>query len=238
MSYRPRLLNKHRKAIKYLTGKQRRILIIGDLHCPFEHPDYFDHCVDTYETFACNQVIFIGDLIDSHASSRHETDPDGYSPRTELDMAIESLKKWNTAFPVADVIIGNHDRIVLRKAFSSSIPSVWIKGFNEVLGTNWNWTHRIEYDGVQYIHGEGATAKTRAKNEMQSTVQGHRHTEMETVHLTGKQRIFGMQTGCGIDETSYAMAYAKNYKKPALGVGIVIDGKVAFNVPMLENLYK
>jgi hypothetical protein len=113
------------------------------------------------------------------------------------------------------------------------IPSVWIKSFNEVLGTEWNWSHSVEYDGVLYIHGEGSTAKTRAKNEMQSIVQGHRHTEMEVVHLTGKEHIFGMQTGCGVDATSYAMAYAKNYKKPALGVGIVIGGKVAFNYPMV-----
>ena len=91
---------------------------------------------------------------------------------------------------MADVVIGNHDCIVMRRAFSSMIPSVWIKSFNEVLGTEWNWSHSVEYDGVLYIHGEGSTAKTRAKNEMQSIVQGHRHTEMEVVHLTGKEHIF------------------------------------------------
>jgi len=232
MSYRPRIDRSLSYALKHLKEKQRRILVIGDIHAPFEHPDYLNHCKEAYAKFACNQVIFIGDIIDSHASSRHESDPDGYSPRTELDIAIERLQKWKEAFPVADVVIGNHDRIVMRKAFSSMIPSVWIKSFNEVLGTEWNWSHSVEYDGVLYIHGEGATAKTRAKNEMQSIVQGHRHTEMEVVHFSGKEHIFGMQTGCGVDATSYAMAYAKNYKKPALGVGIVIGGKVAFNYPM------
>lgn len=232
MSYRPRIDQSLRPAIKHLKEKQRRILVIGDIHAPFEHPNYLNHCKEAYAKFACNQVIFIGDIIDSHASSRHESDPDGYSPRTELDIAVERLQKWKEAFPVADVVIGNHDRIVMRKAFSSMIPSVWIKSFNEVLGTEWNWSHSVQYDSVLYIHGEGATAKTRAKNEMQSIVQGHRHTEMEVVHLTGKEHIFGMQTGCGVDATSYAMAYAKNYKKPALGVGIVIGGKVAFNYPM------
>jgi len=233
MSYRPRIDRSLSYALKHLKEKQRRILVIGDIHAPFEHPDYLNHCKEAYAKFACNQVIFIGDIIDSHASSRHESDPDGYSPRTELDIAVERLQKWKEAFPMADVVIGNHDRIVMRKAFSSMIPSVWIKSFNEVLGTEWNWSHSVEYDGVLYIHGEGATAKTRAKNEMQSIVQGHRHTEMEVVHLTGKEHIFGMQTGCGVDATSYAMAYAKNYKKPALGVGIVIGGKVAFNYPMV-----
>ena len=116
------------------------MLVIGDLHCPFEKGGYFEFCLETYDKYACNQVVFIGDLIDSHATSRHETDPDGLSAKTELERAIEDLQKWRIAFPVADCIIGNHDRVVMRRAFSSSIPSVWIKSFNEVLGTSWNWT--------------------------------------------------------------------------------------------------
>jgi len=233
MDYRPRLSSRYKEAIKHLTKPERKILIIGDLHCPFEHPDYFDHCLKAYDLFGCNQVIFIGDILDAHASSRWESNPDGYSPQNELELAIQHVEKWNKAFPVADVVIGNHDRIVMRKAFTGAIPSVWIKSYNEVLGTNWNWVNRVEYDNVQYIHGEGSTARTRAKNDMQSTVQGHRHTEMETVHMFGKEHIWSMQTGCGIDATTYAMAYAKDYKKPALGCGIVLGGKIAFNYPML-----
>ena len=232
MTYRPRLDPKLKPAVDHLREKERRILVIGDIHEPFVHPNYWSHCVEAYKKFACNQVIFIGDIIDSHASSRWESNPDGYSPKTELEMAIEGVVKWRKAFPVADVLIGNHDRIVARRAFSNAIPSVWIKSFNEVLGTNWNWVESIEYDDVLYIHGEGSTAKTRAKNEMQSIVQGHRHTEMEVVHLTGRQNIWGMQTGSGIDASSYAMAYSKHFKKPALGCGIVIGGHTAFNYAM------
>ena len=130
---RPRVTPQQKRALDYLKKKERRILVIGDLHCPFEQEGYFEFCLETYDKFACNQVVFIGDLIDSHATSRHETDPNGYSAKTELELAIEDLQKWSATFPVADVIIGNHDRIVMRRAFSSSIPSVWIKSFNEVL---------------------------------------------------------------------------------------------------------
>ena len=38
-----------------------------------------------------------------------------------------------------------------------------------------------------------------------------------------------MQVGCGVDHHSYAMAYAKAGKKPAIGCGVVIDGKTAIN---------
>ena len=230
---RPRINAQQMRALDYLRNKERRILVIGDLHCPFEMEGYFEYCLETYDRHACNQVIFIGDLIDSHATSRHETDPDGLSAKTELNMAIEDLQKWRDAFPVADVIIGNHDRVVMRRAFSSSIPSIWIKSFNEVLGTSWNWTERIEYDGVQYVHGEGGTARTKAKNDLQSTVQGHIHTQAYVEWMVGnKAKLFGMQVGCGLDRETYAAAYAKHYKKQAIGCGVVIGGHTAINCLM------
>ncbi len=230
---RPRVTPQQKKALDYLRNKERRILVIGDLHCPFEKEGYFEFCLETYDKYACNQVIFIGDLIDSHATSRHETDPDGLSAKTELDIAIEDLQKWRDAFPVADVIIGNHDRVVMRRAFSSSIPSIWIKSFNEVLGTSWNWTERIEYDGVQFVHGEGGTARTKAKNDLQSTVQGHIHTQAYVEWMVGNRtKLFGMQVGCGLDRETYAAAYAKHYKKQAIGCGVVIGGHTAINCLM------
>ena len=194
---RPRVTAQQKKALDFLRNKERRILVIGDLHCPFEKEGYFEFCLETYDKYACNQVVFIGDLIDSHATSRHETDPDGESARTELERAIEDLQKWRIAFPVADCIIGNHDRVVMRRAFSSSIPSVWIKSFNEVLGTSWNWTERVEYDGVQYVHGEGGTARTKAKNDLQSTVQGHIHTQayVERMVAATTRSLLGYASG-------------------------------------------
>ena len=72
-------------------------------------------------------MVFIGDIIDNHYSSYHEQDPDGKSAGDELDMAIDKIKKWYKAFPEAIVIIGNHDRIVSRKVFSSGLSKKWIE---------------------------------------------------------------------------------------------------------------
>lgn len=230
---RPRINAQQKRALDYLRTKERRILVIGDLHCPFELDGYFDFCLDTYDRFACNQVIAIGDILDNHYASYHETDGNGMSGGYELQEAIKHVDKWAQAFPIADVIIGNHDRLIMRKAFSSSVPREWIKDYNEVLGTSWNWVERIEYDGVQYVHGEGGTASTKAKNDMQSTVQGHIHTQAYTTWLVGnRSKIFGMQVGCGIDRDSYAAAYAKHYKKQAIGCGVVIGGHTAINCLM------
>ena len=68
---------------------------------------------------------------------------------------------------------------------------------------------------------------------MMSTVQGHIHTQAYVEWSVGKMfKIFGMQVGCGIDSKSYAAAYAKNFKKQAIGCGVVIGGHTAINCMM------
>lgn len=231
--HRPRINAQQYKALDFIRANERRILVVGDLHCPFELDGYFEFCLEQYDNFNCNHVVFIGDILDNHYSSYHETDPNALGGSYELHEAIKHVRKWAEAFPVADVIIGNHDRLIMRKAFSSSVPKEWIKDYNEVLGTSWHWLERIEYDGVQYVHGEGGTARTKAKNDMQSTVQGHIHTQAYCEWMVGNNfKIFGMQVGCGIDRDSYAAAYAKHFKKQAIGCGVVLGGHTAINCLM------
>lgn len=212
----------------------KRILAIGDLHEPFCLDGYLEFCKETFKKYDCNHVVFIGDIIDNHYSSYHETDADGFGGGQELELAISKMAKWYKAFPVADVIIGNHDRLIMRKAMSSAIPKKWIKEFKDVLEVpNWNFTDRVVYDDVQYIHGEGGTASTKCRADMMSTVQGHLHTQLYTMWYFGHSfKIFGTQLGCGIDHESYAMAYAKRGKKPAIGCGVILDGETVINEVM------
>jgi len=208
-----------------------KVLAIGDLHEPFTLKNYINFCKKMYKKHDCNKVIFMGDIIDNHYSSYHETDAEAMGGKDELELAIKKIKKWYKAFPVAHVIIGNHDRIVFRKAQTGDIPSKWIRDYSEVLETpSWKFVDRLVVDDVQYIHGEGGTARMKSKADMMSTVQGHLHTQCYNEWSVGATfKVFGMQVGCGIDHDSYAMGYAKRGKKPAIGCGIIIDGKVAFN---------
>jgi len=73
----------------------------------------------------------------------------------------------------------------------------------------------------------------RASSEMCSIVQGHYHSKSEIVWYVGPDRkVFAMQIGCGIDRRSYSMAYGRNFKKPHINVGIVIDGEL----PIIEYM--
>ena len=49
--------------------KVRNVLVIGDLHEPFCLASYLTFCKEQYIIHDCNQVIFIGDIIDNHFSS-------------------------------------------------------------------------------------------------------------------------------------------------------------------------
>jgi metallophosphoesterase superfamily enzyme len=225
---------KHKDILKANLKVKKNVLVIGDLHEPFCLDGYLEHCINTYNKYKCNEVVFIGDIIDNHASSYHETDPDGYNAGQELKLAIQRIKQWYDVFPKATVIIGNHDRLIMRKAYSSGLSKMWIKGYAEVLGTpGWNFTESIEIDDVLYIHGEGGTARSRARRDLQSIVQGHLHSQAYIEWIVGaKFRIFGMQVGCGVDHKSYAMAYGKEGPKPAIACGVILQGETPINIMM------
>ena len=211
------------------------VLVIGDLHEPFCLDKYLDWCIEQYHTFNCTEIVFIGDIIDNHYASYHETSADGMGGLDELELAIKRIARWYNAFNKATVIIGNHDRIIMRKSQTSSIPSKWIKSYKEVLEVpNWNFVERYVKDGVQYLHGEGGTARTKCRADMMNTVQGHYHTQVYCETYVGQNfRVFGLQTGCGIDHESYAMAYAKYGKKPAIGCAVVLNnGTLPINLLM------
>lgn len=217
-----------------LKKQESRVLVIGDLHCPFEKQGYLEFCISIYKKWKCNQVIFIGDVIDLHYSSYHEQDPDGFSAGQELELAIKKVSKWYKAFPEATIIIGNHDRIVSRKMFSSGLSKKWMKSYQEVLGVpGWNFVMEYELDNTLYFHGEGASAAAKARQECKSVVSGHRHSEGYVQYINNE--VFGLQTGCGIDRHSYAMAYGSAGKKPIISCGIVIAGREAYLVKMNDK---
>jgi hypothetical protein len=233
MKMRPRITQEEFDSIKKIRiqNNQKRVLCIGDLHEPFCLPGYFEFCKEIYNKYKCTDVVFIGDIIDNHFASYHETIPDSISGGDELELSITKIKKWYNCFPNATVIIGNHDRLIMRKAQTGGISAKWIKDYKDVLEVpNWNFVDRHIIDGVQYLHGEGGTARVKCKADMMSSVQGHLHTQAYTEFFVGANfRIFGMQVGCGIDHKNQAFNYAKYGKKPAIGCGVIIDGKTAIN---------
>ena len=168
---KPKAKSAKRVNAEYFNSEENRVLVIGDLHAPFDLDGYLDFCIETYKRYNCNKVVFIGDIIDSHYSSYHETYVDGMGGGEELEFAIKKIQPYYKAFPEAVVLYGNHDRNVARKAQTGGIPSAWLKSFNEVLGVP-NWEFMMDYylDDVRYSHGDGSgKARSAMVRDMQST---------------------------------------------------------------------
>jgi hypothetical protein len=174
----------------------------------------------------------IGDLVDNASMSlKYSADPDLPSPKDEIKKAREHLESWFKAFPSLFLCLGNHDRRADLKGKHVGLPSDVFKPFREIWGLPKGWRDAFswEIDGVKYMHGTGlsgdmAHIKAASQNRM-STVIGHTHHTLGGDYLVSeKDRIFGMNVGCGIDRKQLAFKYGKDFlKKPALGCGVVTD---------------
>ena len=208
-----------------------RVLNIGDIHNPVAHPGYLAFCQDLRDKYRCDTTMFIGDVVDWHAISFHSKHPDAPGPKDEYELSKLHIQNWYRAFPKARVCIGNHDARVVRLAEEQGIPSCLIRSFAEAWETpGWEWENNFTLDDVYYFHGIGTSGIHPAFNSMckmlMSVVQGHIHSAGGIKWRANPvRRIFGMDTGCGIDDRAYAFAYGQDQKvRSILSAGVVIDG--------------
>ena len=211
-----------------------RVGIIGDTHLPFEHEGYLDFCKKMFKQWQCDTIIHIGDLIDHHALSFHDSEPELKGANGERIDAIEHLQPWYKAFPELTLIYGNHDKIPKRQLNKLGMDAeVWMRPLEEVydMPEGWKLTDTVWLDMVCYHHGETALGANGFRNDAMSrmcnTVSGHAHGNAGISAFACEHRlVWGMAVGCGIDAKKMAFAYGKNFKqKPILACGIVIDGE-------------
>jgi len=217
------------------------VLIISDTHMPFVRSDYLEFCVKTRNKFKCDIIVHIGDLVDNHAISYHEHDPDGWSPAAEMAKVDEHLQSWFKEFPKVHLVRGNHDILVDRKSKTIGLPNRCFKPFREIWNLPEGWVDAFEFeiDNVRYIHGTGYSGKyghvQAAYNNRQSIVMGHSHSSCGIEYAANsKDIIYGMNVGCGIDRKKYAFNYGRDFKrKPIVACGVILDnGKYPIIVPM------
>lgn len=208
-----------------------RVLVVGDIHEPVCHPGYLMFIKALADKYNPDRIMLIGDVVDFHGVSFHAKNPDVPGPKDEAELALRGVQKWYEVFPDADVMIGNHDERVHRLAASVGIPAKFLRDYAEVWNTpGWRWAYETQIDGVYYFHGTGCAGQrpafVRAQQSCISTIIGHCHSAAGVQWMAGPQRrLFGMDTGCGVDIDAAAMAYGKHFaRKPILSAGVVIDG--------------
>ena len=201
--------------------KKHNILVIGDLHFPFEHKKALEFCKSVYKSHDIHEVVQIGDILDMHFSSYHQADPDGHGAGKELELAKKSIAEWEKAFPVMTITTGNHDAMAERKMMTGGLSKEWFRGYNEVLGVkDWKFQPFYETGNWHFSHGMGQMVHTRAKDLGMHCVAGHVHSKMEARNYDGLWSVF---TGCLIDDKEYAFAYGKYGKKSKIGCVVIED---------------
>jgi len=220
----------------------KNTLIIADTHIPFEKKGYLEFCKRIEKAFKCDRVVHIGDLVDNHAISYHEHDPDGWSPEDEMKKADEILKVWYKAFPKVYLCRGNHDTLVDRKGKTVGLPKRCFKPFRKMwkLPKGWKDGFSFIFENVLYTHGSstGKYAHVQAAYDNRlSTVIGHLHSVAGVEYIANERDIiFGMCVGSGIDRKTYAFNYGRQFRrKPILGCGLVsvgVHGTNAQFIPM------
>lgn len=219
-----------------------RILVLSDMHHPYAHPDVVNFLKALKEQFKFDKVVCIGDEIDGHSWSYHESNPDLPNPGLELNMAIEALKPIYKMFPRVDVLDSNHGSLVFRKAITSRIPSKVIKEYREQIDApkDWRWHSSLKLNTplgpVFFIHGISSQPGKLSNKYGMSAVQGHYHSRSQVTWISTPERLrFDMHVGCLIKDESLAFNYNKvTSERPIISVGIIIDG-IARIVPMVLN---
>jgi hypothetical protein len=223
----------------------KTILVIADPHDPFSHPNYLKFCQDTAKGWGTNETVCIGDLVDNHAISRHQTESVAMGALQEREAVLKSIEKWTKAFPKVKLCLGNHDTIPTRQLATLGIPEDYLKSFKNTWGLPKGWEIAEEFiiDNILFKHTPTVGGKSGCFKscliEGMNVVAGHLHSVAGVQFFANKRRLlWTAMVGSGIHEGSYAFNYGKNIgDRPILSCLIIKNG-VPHIIPMGEKYFR
>lgn len=210
-----------------------RILVVSDIHAPYQHPDTLKFLKAVSKEYRPTRVVLIGDEVDHHAMSFHDSDPDLHSAGDELKEALKVLKPLYQLFPKADIVDSNHGSMHYRRGKHAGVPRKYLRDYNDVLDApkGWRWHNDLLLkvkgnNQVYFHHGLNKDVMKVVAQRGVCVVQGHYHTEFRIGYLGNPNHLlWGLQVGCSIDSKSMAFAYDKtNLGRPIIGHGLIENG--------------
>ena len=215
-------------------SKNSRVLVISDLHIPYHHKDSFAFLTALKKKYKPDLVINIGDELDQHAISMHDSNPGLPSAGDELRMSRKYIWELEKIFPDMILVHSNHSSLVYRRALKYGLPTDYLKSYNEYLGVSnrWQWVDDLTItlsDGTRcfFTHGMSANILQLSMQMGMHVVQGHYHSKFSIGYFSNPdQLVWGMQVGCLTSQSSLAFDYARNFKSRfIIGCGIIDQGQ-------------
>ena len=220
--------------------ENKLILVISDMHIPYHHQDSFAFLRALKKKYNFTRIINIGDEVDNHGISFHDSDPDLLSAGDELKASQAACAELQGIFPIMDLVHSNHGSLSYRRGKAGGIPRHFLRDYNDVLlvDDGWQWHDEIILESgltsIIFRHQFSANVLKAAEQMGMSCVQGHYHSKFVIEYTSSPLALnWGMTVGCLIDPEALAFEYNKlQTKRPIIGVGIIDNGMPRL-IPML-----
>ena len=213
--------------------KTRRILVLGDLHCPWHHRKALGWVYSLIKQLRPNVIIQVGDGVDYFSLSRFPKAANDIkmTPREEIEEAHDCLKDiWQTIRRLARgaqcyQLLGNHcDRLNLR--IIDKIPElkglIKLEHLFEFPGVNTIHDSRKELviDDIVFQHGHYLVKGKHLAHNQMNTVYGHTH-RAHILYVPRRNRLlWEFNVGFLADPKAKVLHYSKQtWSNWAVGVG-------------------
>lgn len=219
------------------------IVVMPDLHAPYHHRHALAFMKAVRDKYRPDLVVNLGDELDKHAMSFHDSDPDLMSAGDELAKSLPVMAELNKIFPHMLLCDSNHGSMLFRKAKAHGIPVAYLKSYSEVIfpdggGDGWvwayNWRVNTALGEVMFKHQPSGPILTDAAHNRCNLMVGHHHGKFTIEYGASSALLYwGAFSGCLIDKDSEAFAYGRHTAyKPILGCTVILKG-VPVLIPML-----
>lgn len=228
----------------FIPAVAQCILVIPDIHAPYQHKDSLLFLRAVKESFPIDLVVNLGDELDYHAMSFHDSDPNLESAGTELEMGKVLLRELHKLFPELLLCHSNHGSMVFRRAKAHGIPVQLIKRYRDIVfpehgapGWSWAYSWRVNTPlGTVMFQHQSSNVLSDAAHNGCNLIVGHSHGNFGVDYSASSAHLYyGGYAGCLIDKDSLAFAYGKNSsKKPIVGCMVILNGR-PMPIPMILN---
>jgi len=212
---------------------------------PNQHPSAIPFLEKLHKKWKFTKIFQIGDLVDfASVQVERPNDPEVESPVFEIGKATKEIRKLEKLFPEMDILKGNHDLRIERKAERFGIPRTMLKDLNEIfdIKAKWRWHDKFiltlpSKHKVFLTHNFKNNVLSSSKELGCSFISGHFHTQANIFWWSSPSALnFAMSTGCLINPKAPAMKYQKLFiKRPILSCGMLIEGIGPIIQPMYLN---
>jgi predicted phosphodiesterase len=211
------------------------LLFISDTHMPYMHRDALPFLKRVKELVKPERTFHVGDLTDQYVFSSYPKTPEADGVGQEMRKVWGGVRALGSLFPDMIIVSSNHDDRIYKRSRTAGIPKELVRPYNELIKAdkfNWKWvndyTLRLSNKQHLYItHTKGENTLALAKAVAMNVVVGHHHNKHAiNFFATPHQSLFAIDTGCLIEDSSYAFAYNKmSIIRPMLGCAAIINGK-------------